>query len=930
MNIPKNYLAGFPLPGLRPGLALLAAAAGASFASAQAVAPASRLDDRPPADGEPLQLSPFEIRTDRDVGYYSRETLQGGRTSTDLKDTPAGVTILNQQFIEDIAATNLLEAEIWAVNTEPTYNPGLSPTGSNHRGPNFSFFSRNYFLWYNNSDAFSTERFEFGRGPNGVLFGDGNIGGLASTMTKQAFLGRKGIAANARISSWGGYRATADISVPVGDRMAFRLNLLHDRGTRWQDNSDQNRDGAHLTGTIKLFQDTTFRFEGEIGEIDRQRYNVNYAEQSSYWDGTTSYNGTTPPSTTVGGPGVARVNSGANYFVDIPGDPGIGYLNWATFYRSTGSGFAMRDHVREDLPMTVAMPLLTRRELNILPRDARFLLKYATSTLYLEHRFTDDLFAQIAYNSTRTPYKSTGTDQSLNQHYIDINAVLPSGAPNPNFGKPYAENVLQKTQQMNNVNEVRGFVAYRFDTGWWKSNLNALGGSRFDKFDYWQRRLVQTNGTNPRLTAPENEYHLRVYWDNPIDIGDGPNIAGREFDYARYTNLIHQRKFIDYGQLVSVNKFFDERLTAIVGGRLDRVHQTQRSRISDDPVTGLPILGATYIPPGETRARAVPGGKSLIDRTSRNYNWGLVYHVLPWVGAYYNYSQTFATPDAGNNLIDGSEPPISHSKSHEYGVKFNLLDGKVYADVRYYDSEQTDMLTTTGSATQINNIWTQLGRTDLNGLAYRDTQSLVLDGYEFEVTANPTRNLRLIANYALPQDHRNVNALPGLRSYYEQHVAEWRAAAETNSTIRTNLETIETLLKNNETFAVVNRFTKYRGNIYATYTFRNGRFNGVAVGAGANVVGPQKVGSAATPFDYLWADSYYLVSAHVSFSTKILEKPVKWQINVKNLFNEDDPVATSFGGYREKGVSSNPIHYIPNAYRYNDPREIILSATVKF
>ena len=924
MNNPKNSCADLQLS--RPwtnacAYFALALVAGISV-RAQSVPEA-------PAQKEPdsIQLSPFEVRSDRDTGYYSRETLQAGRTATELKDTPVALTVLNKQFLDDIAATSLLDAEIWSVNTSPTYNPGLSPTGSNHRGPNFSFFSRNYFLWYVNSDSFSAERFEFGRGPNGVLFGDGNIGGLATTMTKQAYIGRpQSTAITARMDSWGGYRATADISIPAGDRFALRLNLLRDRGTMGQEHSDQDRDGVHLAGTVKLLKNTTFRFEGEAGKVERQRYNTVYAENASYWNGTTFYNGVTPLSTATGS-GIARVNTGSTYFVDISGLP---YMNWATSYRSTGTGFAMRDYIRTDIPNGGALPRLDQRDFNNLPIDSRYELKYKTATVYLEHQFSDDLFAQIAYNYTQTPYESYGDDQSLNQYYIDVNAVLPNGAPNPNFGKPYAENYSQKTHQENTVSEVRGFVAYRFDTGWWKSNINALAGSRFDKFDYWQARLAQTNGTNPNVTNIANEYHVRSYWDDPALYGDEPNIPGKTFDYAHFTNLILQRKFIDYAQLVSVNKFFDDRLTAILGGRIDHVYQTQRSRISDDPTTGAPVLGATYIPEGETKARTVPGGKAVIDRNASNVNAGLVYYVVPWIGLYGNYSETFATPDAGNNLIDGSLPPISHSESKEYGIKFDLLGDKIYADIRYYDSKQKDMISTTSAANQINAIWTQLGRNDLNGLAYRDTQSLILNGFEFEVTANPTKNLRIIANYAIPRDQRNIDALPGLRAYYAAHVDEWKAAAASNTTIQTNLDTIESTLQNNASFALVNGFTKYRANIYGTYTFDTGPMRGLAVGLGGNFVGPSKIGTRASSFDYFWSDSYFLLSGHVSYEAKIFKHDVKLQLNVRNILDQDDPVNTSVGAYHEKGISSNPVVYIPNAYRYNDPREYILTVSTTF
>ncbi len=838
------------------------------------------------------------------------------------------MTVINRQFLDDIAAKDVYQAEIWSVNAFPTYNPGNATTGSQNRGPNFSFFSRNYFLWYVKSDGYNTERFEFGRGPNGVLFGDGNIGGLATTMTKQAKFGEKFVTLSGRVDSYGGYRATADVNLPVGEKFALRLNLLGDRGTMWQDNSNQNRDGAHLAATYKISDQTSIRFEGELGNIDRQIYMVNYAENASYWDRSTFYNGVTALSTATGGPGVARVSTSAQYFVNIPGTPGAGYGNWATFYRSTGSTFAMRDYARTDIP--VALPVLPRRELNLMPQDARYLLRYATSTAYLEHRFTDNLFAQVAFNSTRTPYEPRISESGLNQYYIDINTVMPNGAPNPNVGKPYAENTLNKTFQMNTVTEGRAFVAYRFDTKWWKGNVNLLVGERFDKFDFSQRRLVQTNGASANVTNVGNEYHFREYWDNPVNFGELPNVPGATFDYARYTNLIHQRKFIDYGQLATVNKFFNNRLTVFLGGRRDHVFQTQRARIADDAVTGQPILGATIIPPGGKNAVATAGAKAVTDKNVIGKNGGAVFYVFPWLGVYHNFSQTFATPDAGNNLIDGRAPGISFSGSHETGIKLNLWGEKVYADVRYYNSKQTDALTTTGQAGQINAIWTQLGRTDLNTLAYRDTLSLALNGYEFELVANPTRNLRLMANYSKPTDQRNVDALPGLRGYYAEHAAEWKAAAATNPTIQTNLASIEALLASNATLATVNNFTKYRANLYATYSFYGGSFKGLAAGAGVNLVGPAKVGTGATPFTYLYARSYYLVSGHVAYTLNLKKSQVRFQLNIANALDQRKPIATSFGNYKVQGVTANPDNFAPNAFRFNDPRQLIFSTTVKF
>jgi outer membrane receptor for monomeric catechols len=138
------------------------------------------------------------------------------------------------------------------------------------------------------------------------------------------------------------------------------------------------------------------------------------------------------------------------------------------------------------------------------------------------------------------------------------------------------------------------------------------------------------------------------------------------------------------------------------------------------------------------------------------------------------------------------------------------------------------------------------------------------------------------------------------------------------------------LLANNATFALVNNFTRYRANVYATYSFFNDRLRGVTVGGGVNVVGPAKVGSAATPFEYLYSNSYYLVSAHVSYTRNIGKTQWRFQANISNALDQDDPIITNYTNYKVQGVTANPDGFVPNGFRINDPRQLIFSTTVRF
>jgi hypothetical protein len=51
---------------------------------------------------------------------------------------------------------------------------------------------------------------------------------------------------------------------------------------------------------------------------------------------------------------------------------------------------------------------------------------------------------------------------------------------------------------------------------------------------------------------------------------------------------------------------------------------------------------------------------------------------------------------------------------------------------------------------------------------------------------------------------------------------------------------------------------------------------------------------------------------------------------VSNILDQKDPIALSYAAYQVGGVSTNPKFFAPNAYRFNDPRMAILSATLTF
>jgi outer membrane receptor for ferric coprogen and ferric-rhodotorulic acid len=118
----------------------LAAPAAAQLAPKPAT-PAKPVDET--AKSETISLSVFEVTTDQDIGYQSTNAAEATRMNTPIENIPMNVTVFNQQFIEDLIATDtsaLLAYEPSAVKTSE--NDGFLARGFRQRGRQLSQWLR--------------------------------------------------------------------------------------------------------------------------------------------------------------------------------------------------------------------------------------------------------------------------------------------------------------------------------------------------------------------------------------------------------------------------------------------------------------------------------------------------------------------------------------------------------------------------------------------------------------------------------------------------------------------------------------------------------------------------------------------------------------------------------------------------------------------
>ena len=155
-------------------------------AQAQTAAPAA---DSTAAEGETVQLSPFQVSAANDQGYGSSNTVGATRVDTPIKDTPLSVVVANRQFIEDLGATQSYQALRFVAGVSGAgapYSGQMTLRGQNLSGttfrdgvPDLASIGGAEMI-----DLAFTDRVEAIEGPAGTLYGISSSGGVINTVSK--------------------------------------------------------------------------------------------------------------------------------------------------------------------------------------------------------------------------------------------------------------------------------------------------------------------------------------------------------------------------------------------------------------------------------------------------------------------------------------------------------------------------------------------------------------------------------------------------------------------------------------------------------------------------------------------------------------------------------------------------------------------------
>ncbi len=223
------------------------------------------------------------------------------------------------------------------------------------------------------------------------------------------------------------------------------------------------------------------------------------------------------------------------------------------------------------------------------------------------------------------------------------------------------------------------------------------------------------------------------------------------------------------------------------------------------------------------------------------------------------------------------------------------------------------------------------------------TSDTTSKGYEFEFTANPTRNLRIMVNGARQQATRNNVGGPildELVSYMDQQMAgvagdmrQFNGNYVPNNEVRQNWANWRgqyTLLKLQEGSAA-SELRKWRWNVIANYTFDEGFMKGVGLGGAYRwqdkvVIGYPVIPGTAGQASFDLSKPFYGPSEDgidlwVSYTRKLTNK-INWRIqaNVRNAFADEGliPVSVQPDGRTWASVRVKPVQewFVTNTFMF--------------
>lgn len=602
---------------------------------------------------ETIVLSPFAVSTDKDTGYRATNSISGTRLDTAIKDTPMPIEVITRQFLEDTGSTDLRSALKFSSGVILQSQNDLSNRGAGaYQGPGGvnnpegatanpnavqiklrGFVTdnalRDGFIRQNSTDSVNVERVEVVRGPAALLYGTGNFGGVVNYLTKRPS-NNQSSSVDATVGMFGLFRGQFDTTGPVdsGKTLAYRVTGVAQRS---QDSTDYFKENHYFVSpslSWKATPKTEVYLDFEYGEQDTSGIGARRLRSVA--------------GQAVGGVGL---NNDQNEHGGLYTPPGADPRS----YRVTGPDTYLNSQA-SNAEFKVTQQLL---------KDLYLLVGYNHSTFNFQQR---DVNAQLFVNEGPVSLRQTIQLSPLSPVGDGSLSFLTGTVPNSILKYNWSRLDQDVKRDQERIELTDRVTLFEGRSKWLRFSSQVLAGYSELRNDIARNNWVTAPGSFS-YKAPNDLTPLRFGKQ-----GDG------SADPGMYQNNVHGDRAWNKAFYLSYSgSFLDDRLTILVGGRKD----TNDASNTD----------VNWANPGAAPSKSAQQGDSQAQKT---YQKGLSFKVTKEISVYALRSEGLQPNFSGRVLADTGAPAgASLAKSQEFGVKFELMDGRVSGTISKFKIEKT-------------------------------------------------------------------------------------------------------------------------------------------------------------------------------------------------------------------------------------------------
>ena len=849
-----------------------------ALGSADTTAQAQENEDSPVFD-----FGPFVVETDSQSGYVQTNSNSGTRLNQAIKDLPIPVEIITGEFIEDIGALDIKEALQFSAGLETQITS--QQIGENTSNPNAfrlrGFVSeavmRSGFRVIGATDNVNVSQVDVVRGPNALLYGIGNFGGVVNYVTTRPtneFRGKMGVT----FGSWNFVRVQAQASGPVGKSNGYSIGVFRQQGDNWYENNERKKEGFSGLWELRIGNKTSITFEAE------------YIVQRS-----------TNPEDPISGSFLGSVTDGLDIIDPTHFPQTLLDFDGTDIYENPDS---RRGFVRYPYPEFRYGGLDTWNE----TRDSTF-------TINLIHNFSKDLSLQVGVNQVRRDRNS----QALSLSYASMGGILqdtPEGErlreaypwmwlpQHPQYDAWHTDSFRALAYNWSRDENVEVRNQARAEVVWTKEILNVrntiVAGTTYVGFHPNQGATfgLKDRARDPASPTRTDLSGLRAAYDRYQAIQNYEPIRLQLSDTEEWVVTRGYRpasKFWERGYyLIHQGKFWKDRINTVAGVRYDWIHTSNPIYWETDDE------GYTNDLLGEIRTF-----RHRADGPSTDLNTSIGVSYAP-NDAFSIFILRASALQPIYNQVDarGIIPDPVKGISKEIGVKFDLWDTKVSGAASFYEIERDGVVlansfgNTTYDRSDANDPnadpdWVAQGRGLSRDLGLKQDLSRGVDLQVF--ITNIVQGLQTVVNFSY--------------NYYEWQRFYGPSYVRKEGTGEDAVFIFEELDRSN----TINPFRKYNDTpefsfrLWTKYVFGEGPMKGLSLGLGFNWTDEREAtidpNTARETLKIIPARTEW--SAAVSYSGKLKDLDWSMQLNVYNLLDDDGVAGYSFLNPRNFRLSMN-------------------------